>query len=84
MGYLYRWLADPHLAKVFHNGVTHDVPILEDNGFEVKGTLWDTMIMAHHTYPEMRKGLSYCSTLYMGFPNWKVLLTEDDEDDGKA
>lgn len=83
VAHLYGWLADPLLAKVFHNGVAHDVPILEDNGFEVAGALWDTMVMAHHCYPEMRKGLSYCSTLYLGLNNWKVLLDEEDEDEGK-
>ena len=82
--YLYDWLACPRLAKVFHNGVAHDVPILERDGFKVEGELWDTMVMTHHCYPEMKKGLSYCSTLYLGLNNWKLLLNEDDEDEAKA
>lgn len=82
--YLGRWLADPRTIKVFHNGVVHDVPLLENHGFEVAGELWDTMVMQHYCYPELRKGLQYCSTLYFGSSVWKTLVDEEDEDEGKA
>ena len=73
-------LADPEVAKVMHNGVAHDVPILEDVGFTVGGRLIDTMSMQHTAYTEMPKGLQYCATLYNGSPVWKS-LTDDEEDE---
>ena len=78
------WLADPRLAKVWQNGISHDVPMLEATGFEVNGEQWDTMVMSHYCYPEMRKGLQYNATLHLGMGNWKTMLDEDDEDEGKA
>ncbi len=80
-GYLYRWLADPRTTKVFHNGVAHDIPLLEETGFVVAGPIEDTMIMQHYCYPEMRKALQYCSTLYLGAPVWKTLLDEEEPDE---
>ena len=83
--YLYSWLANPELDKVFHNGITYDVPILEEHGFIVLGELWDTMVMQHYMYPEMRKGLQYCATLYTGALYWKGMLDPDkDEAEGKG
>jgi hypothetical protein len=82
--YLYSWLADPRLALVFHNGIGFDVPLLEENHFKVRGRLLDTMVMQHYCYPEMRKGLQYCATLYLGAPVWKTLTDTDDEEEGKA
>lgn len=74
---LYSWLADPRVAKVFHNGISYDVPELERHGFVVRGTIYDTLIMQHYAYPEMRKGLQYCATLYCGAPVWKDLGEEE-------
>ena len=82
--YLGDWLADLQLGKVFHNGTAHDVPLLEAIGFEVNGEVWDTMTMQRYAYPECRKGLQYCSTLYLGTPNWKTLLDEDEDAEGKS
>jgi hypothetical protein len=79
--WLYDRLADPKVAKLFHNGVTHDVPMLEDMGFEVGGELLDTMVLAHHLYPEMRKGLQYLATLYLGAGVWKSLTDAKDAED---
>jgi hypothetical protein len=84
VGFLYRWLANPQWAKLFHNGVTHDVPMLEETGFVVEGELWDTMTMIHYCYPEMRKGLAFNATLYCGTPHWKTLVDEKDEAEGKG
>lgn len=84
VGYLYRWLADPRTTKVFHNGVAHDVPILEETGFIVNGPLDDTMVQVHWCYPEMKKSLVYNAIMYCGFPNWKTLLDEDDDAEGKS
>jgi hypothetical protein len=78
--WLYELLADPSVANVFHNGVTHDVPMLEELGFKVEGRLLDTMVIAHYLYPEMRKSLQYLSTLYLGAGVWKDLVKEDEDE----
>ena len=76
-GWLYDLLADPEVASLFHNGVTFDVPVLEDLGFKVEGRMLDTMVMHHYLYPEMKKGLAYLSTLYLGAGVWKTLVEEE-------
>jgi hypothetical protein len=76
----YDLLADPTIAKVFHNGVTHDVPLLEADGFRVEGRLIDTMILMRLAYSEMQSGLQFCGTLWLGMPVWKSMLDEEDED----
>lgn len=81
--HLDNWLGGHH-TKVFHNGVTHDVPLLRGMGFRVKGPWLDTMYLTHWLYPEMRKGLQYQCTLHLGMPHWKALLDEDDEEEGKG
>lgn len=69
---------------MFHNGVSHDVPILEELGFEVQGRLLDTMFLSHVAYPEAPKGLQHCATLHLWAPVWKSLTEETDEEEGKA
>jgi len=83
-----KWLADvlydERVGKVFHNGVTHDVPILEELGFEVRGRLMDTMILMHTAYSEFQKGLQYCATFWNFSPVWKTLVQETEEEEGKG
>jgi hypothetical protein len=83
-GYLYRWLSDPRTIKCFHNGVSHDVPILEDTGFIVNGPLEDTMVKLHYCYPESKKGLQYAATLFCGMSHWKSLVDPDEDSEGKS
>jgi hypothetical protein len=70
--------------KVFHNGITFDIPMLTAAGFTVGGSAHDTMVRAHYCYPEMKKGLQYLSTAYLGMPNWKGMLDERDDNEGKS
>lgn len=81
-GWLWWVLADPDVAVVAHNGITHDVPILELAGFVVGGRLIDTMIMQHTAYSEMQKGLQFCATMYSEAPVWKVLTDGEDDEKG--
>lgn len=76
-------LRDSSLASVFHNGVGHDIRILEAHGFIVAGDIYDTMIMQFTAYSELQKGLAYCATLYNWTPFWKGMLDLEDEEDGK-
>lgn len=84
VGWLWWVLADPSVAKVMHNGVTHDVPILEQMGFRVEGRLIDTMILMHTAYSELPKGLQYLATFFNGSPVWKSMTDETDEEEGKG
>ena len=77
-------LGDPDIGLVFHNGTTHDVPILEDVGFRVRGRLIDTMLLAHTANSEIPKSLQFTSTLKLWSPAWKILVEESDEDEGKG
>jgi hypothetical protein len=58
--------------------------MLQEAGFKVGGPLADTMIRAHYTYPEMKKGLQYLATAYLGYSNWKKNLDERDDLEGKS
>ena len=82
--FCYELLDDERTEKWFHNGVTFDVPMLQEAGFSVRGPLWDTMNLAHYTYPEMKKGLQYLSTAYLGMPNWKGMLDVKDDNEAKS
>jgi hypothetical protein len=84
VSWLFQLLAMDTIAKVFHNGVVYDVPILQRLGFEVRGRLIDTMNLQHACYPELPKGLQFCSTLYLWSPCWKRLTEEGDEAEGKG
>jgi hypothetical protein len=77
-------LGDILIALVFHNGTTHDVPILADAGFRVRGRLIDTMLLAHTAWSEIPKSLQFTSTLHLWSPVWKTLTEEGDEDEGKG
>lgn len=82
--FVYGILEDERLQKWMQNGITFDVPMLREAGFDVRGELWDTMILSHYTYPEMPKSLQYLSTAYLGMPNWKGLLDEGDDNEAKS
>jgi hypothetical protein len=79
-----RWLFDllssPYIGKVFHNGQAFDIPYLEEQGFVVEGFEEDTMLQAHLTYAELPKKLSFLGLVYNDMPNWKSLVSEEDEE----
>jgi len=77
-------LGDADVALVFHNGTTHDVPILEGVGFRVRGRLIDTMLLAHTAWSEIPKSLQFTSTLHLWSPVWKLLTEVSDEEEGKG
>ncbi len=84
VSWMWTLLSMDTIAKIFHNGVVYDVPILQGLGFEVHGRLIDTLNLAHACYPELSKGLQFTATLYNWAPCWKRLTEEGDEGDGKA
>jgi len=78
-----RWLgkvlADPTISFVGHNIVGFDIPILKQHGFDVAGPLIDTMVLMSRAYPEFKKGLGYCATLFLWAPAWKLMVKDTDD-----
>lgn len=82
VGSLFVLFRDPSVGWVFHNGVTFDVPILEEIGFDIQGDLLDTLVLQHTAYSEMQKGLAFCATLWLWSKNWKVAIKEEEDEKG--
>ncbi len=64
---------DESIEKIGHN-LKYDLTLLRWHGFTVKGKLVDTMLAHSMKEPEMRHGLDYLSTLYLGY---KPIPTSD-------
>ncbi len=73
-------LADPSIDKVFQNA-KFDLRMLEFSGFEVRGQVWDTMIMAHLLDGrQARGGLGLASIAQRFLPGeFRKVTTEVDE-----
>lgn len=61
------------IRKVGHN-LKYDVTLLKWHGFDVRGKLMDTMLAHSMMEPEMKHGLDYLSSLYLGY---KPIPTSD-------
>ncbi|NND98503.1 MAG: DNA polymerase I [Pirellulaceae bacterium] len=59
-------LENESIKKIGHN-LKYDVTVLKWHGIEVRGPLLDTMLAHSMKEPEMRHGLDYLSTLYLGY-----------------
>ncbi len=64
---------DESIEKIGHN-LKYDLSLLRWHGFDVRGKLVDTMLAHSMKEPEMRHGLDYLSTLYLGY---KPIPTSD-------
>ena len=82
--WLYQFLADPSITKVFHNGTGFDVPEMEALGFRVEGVVLDTLVVAHACYSELPKSLAFQANLFCGCGFWKHLVDPDAEEEGKG
>ena len=61
------------IRKVGHN-LKYDVTLLKWHGIDVRGELLDTMLAHSMKEPEMRHGLDYLASLYLGY---KPIATSD-------
>lgn len=68
-------MSDETRIKIAHNW-QFDLPKLEDNGLEVPGKIFDTMLAAHLLQPDLYKALGRCSTLYLDLRAWKHLSSD--------
>ncbi|MCI0557031.1 MAG: hypothetical protein MN733_00935, partial [Nitrososphaera sp.] len=76
-------LASP-IKKVFHNGGTFDIPILEMNGHHVENYHWDTMAGQHVMWPELPKSLDYLASVHTRQPYYKTAGRAEIPDDAKG
>lgn len=76
----YDLLSDPEVGKLLHNGINFDLSLLETNGFQVEGPVWDTMALWHTAYSEFPLALQWLSTLFLGMPVWKTLVDVDEDE----
>ncbi len=78
--WLFEFLADDEIKKVYHNGYAFDIPYLEGQGFVVNGFANDTMLQGFIFSAELPKKLNFSALTYCGIPNWKTLVREKDEE----
>lgn len=81
VGFLAGLMGRSDITLVFHNGISHDVPLLRGLGFEVSPPWIDTLWLAHHSYSEIPKGLQFLATLHLWAPVWKTLVQDEGVDD---
>jgi hypothetical protein len=74
-------LGDPHITKVGHFIIQHDLPLLLDLGFALDGPLIDTSVLCHAVHAEIPKGLQFLSTAMLGAPRWKDIPDEKEVGD---
>lgn len=70
--------------KVFHNGGTFDIPILEINDYEVVNYFWDTMVAQHVMWGELPKSLDYLASVHTRQPYYKTAGRAEIPDDAKG
>ena len=64
---------NPSIRVVGHN-LKYDLSVLKWHGFHVSGTIFDTMLAHSMMEPEMKHGLDYLASLYLGY---KPIPTSD-------
>lgn len=65
-----RFLANPIIRKVFHNG-SFDTAVLYSQGLSVEGWTDDTMAQHHIVDSELPNGLGYVASMYLDTRFWK-------------
>ena len=74
-----RDLLDTPVAKITQNGV-YDCTLLADVwGVQVRGAVYDTMLMHHCIYSELPHGLAFLSSVYTDEPFFKQMAKEADD-----
>ena len=69
-------LSQPEKWKIAHNW-QFDMPKLQEEGIEVPGNIFDTMLAAHLIQPDLYKSLEKSSTLYLDLHTWKHLADKE-------
>ena len=74
-----RDLLDAPIPKITQNGI-YDCTLLADKwGVQVRGAVYDTMIMHHLLYSELPHSLAFLSSVYTDEPFFKQMAKEADD-----
>jgi len=73
-----RELMDTDMPKIAHNGVYDCTYLAEQWKVQVRGFIWDTMLMHHSVFSEMRHSLAFCTSWYTDQPYYKEMAKEAD------
>lgn len=76
-------LASP-AKKIFHNGGTFDIPILQLNSLETSNYYWDTMVAQHVMWAELPKSLDYLASVVTRQPYYKTAGRAEIPEDAKG
>lgn len=74
-----RILQDERITKMFHNAL-FDVLVLMNNGFEVRGPIYDTMLGQYLVYHPSPHTLEYLVSIYSDYPAWKLEAGDSDKE----
>lgn len=69
-------MAEPELDKVFHNGLSFDIPVLRRHGVEVLGRVQDTRDLRRALSSTSKLSLAHIASLYLDIAPWKELEVE--------
>lgn len=73
----WRWLKgilESPIPKLAQNGL-YDIQYLLEASIRVRNYTWDTMILHHSLWPELKKDLGFLGSLYTQEPAWKLMRT---------
>jgi len=70
-------MASP-IPKVAQNGVYDNTYLAQNWGIEVKGFVWDTMLLHHNCYAELPHALAFIASIYTYEPFYKMMAKEAD------
>jgi len=72
-------LADPGVAKIFHNGV-YDLFVFRRNKIKIEGPIHDTLLAHHVIAPQVPHDLGFVASCEFPAPRWKELTQMSFED----
>lgn len=69
-------MAEPEIDKVFHNGLSFDIPVLRRHGVEVLGKVQDTRDLRRALSSTSKLSLAHVASLYLDIAPWKEMEVE--------
>ena len=72
------FMENPSVRKCWHNCL-YDLPWIHSYGINPQNAYFDTMLMSHALWPEMRKSLRLLGSILTNERNWKFLRTKSNK-----
>jgi DNA polymerase-1 len=67
------------MPKVTQNGIYDGTVLADQWGVEIHNSIWDTMLMHHCIYSELRHGLDFLTSVYTDVPFFKTMAKEAED-----